>query len=555
MGRGTRRFLFILGLVIFVIGAGLVFGGLISDGSANYDAETGAGLITAIVGVAFVLTGCMLCRQVEPTMAAVCGAIAVPFGLLTAACCAIAAIVLANIGSEFVDYDPKRASNMALIGAAVSLVLAIAGALNWWHWLRSQGSRESVRHLKQWLVIGWGSLTFCGGLVGAVVAVTGMAQHAGIGPDDLGDLAQTLAYAGSASLAIGAGALLVWHGAASLTGVPSGRLRIPPLWLPLLAAVAMVAAGGLLLRSDAAPGIVPLIHAIAILLPGLTILALVARGNRGLPAERRATWRDLCTMLAYGSAVAAFIAGIVNSVIIYGTITSVLAERGAFEHVSNWSDFSDQLRHASRYLSTADQLLLVLVVVAVIAPFNEEFWKGYGVRILRGTRLTRYQAFLFGAAAGVGFGMVEANQYGVGFFQADPHRWWEGMLLRGGSSSLHALASGIVGLGWYSFMRGNRARGLGLYLMAVGMHGSWNALNVIGASHTLPLIKNLSSESTERLTEAVAGVLALGILFMLWRLSASLADEDRDAPAAPIEPPPVSEHGYIPAGVAGATSG
>ena len=65
-------------------------------------------------------------------------------------------------------------------------------------------------------------------------------------------------------------------------------------------------------------------------------------------------------------------------------------------------------------------LVVLLIVIAVIGPLNEELWKGYGVRLLKRDRPTRYQAFLWGLAAGVGFGMVEANEYSLSAFARSP---------------------------------------------------------------------------------------------------------------------------------------
>jgi RsiW-degrading membrane proteinase PrsW (M82 family) len=173
-----------------------------------------------------------------------------------------------------------------------------------------------------------------------------------------------------------------------------------------------------------------------------------------------------------------------------------------------------------------------LLTIAVFGPLIEEFSKGFGVRLLRGARPTRHQAFLFGVAAGVGFGMVEAFEYSFAAFAVSPYRWWDTLLLRAGSSSLHALASGTVGIAWYYAFRGRRLRAIGLFLVAYAIHGSWNALNVLAAARVLPGFKSLSDTTVERVLEAVCGVIALLMIAALCAISARLAANDGEPPAA-----------------------
>jgi hypothetical protein len=548
MGKGTRWFLFSLGLLIVTIGLSTALGALLSTGTSLPESGQAGGFVGLAIGIAFYVTGCMLCISVARTAAAVMGALAAPVGVVSAAGLALLGMVLDH--ADPVNFDGPQAAHMAWIGAALCLAIALGGALNWWHWLSRRGSQSTVRHLKQLLVIGYGGLFFCNGLFTAFVAVTGMFTNAGLGHDHLHQLWPTVAAAGTSVIYLGAGAVFVWHGAASLTGVPSGRLHLPPLGAVALAALVAIGLGELMLQSGAAVGFMPLAHAAAVALPGLAILTLAGRGENRLPAAARATWRELLTMAGYGAAVAASIAGVLNGLALGGVPLAVLAARGAFDGVSSSQELADRLHYGiDGYLSQTDILLVLLAVIAVLGPFNEEFWKGYGVRMLRGAHLTRYRAFLFGAASGVGFGAVEANEYGTGAFFSSPFRWWDGVLLRGGASSLHALASGTVGLGWYYFMTGRRVRGALLYLLAVGMHGSWNAINVLASARAVPWFKDLSDHSLEIALEVAVGVLAAGVLVMIWRLSTSLADEEPGAlgppaPPAPTEPPASPQPAY-----------
>jgi RsiW-degrading membrane proteinase PrsW (M82 family) len=89
---------------------------------------------------------------------------------------------------------------------------------------------------------------------------------------------------------------------------------------------------------------------------------------------------------------------------------------------------------------------------------------------------TRAQAYLLGAAAGAGFGFIEAMLYGLGGISEDLADWWQIMLLRGGSTSLHVLCTGLVGVAWWYWSRARRpALALGLFAIAVALHALWNA--------------------------------------------------------------------------------
>lgn len=120
--------------------------------------------------------------------------------------------------------------------------------------------------------------------------------------------------------------------------------------------------------------------------------------------------------------------------------------------------------------------------LVVAAPVVEEPAKAL---VLLAVMATRHfddmtDGFVYGAAAGLGFAMVENLLYLSGVV-GDPAVWVGTVVVRTFfSANMHAMATALVGaaLGWGKH-RGTRARwavgalGLGL---AIGIHGLWNGL-------------------------------------------------------------------------------
>jgi PrsW family intramembrane metalloprotease len=130
-----------------------------------------------------------------------------------------------------------------------------------------------------------------------------------------------------------------------------------------------------------------------------------------------------------------------------------------------------------------------------------------------GRRLTRLDGFLFGVAAGAGFAIVEGILNGTLALRISGS-WASLMIFRGSAAAMHCLASGLVGLGWQAIIVERRwLRGLGLGLLAVILHGAWNA------SAGIISLNSLQAAGTGGLGDmARMGVNGLLVMFMgvLW---------------------------------------
>ncbi len=123
---------------------------------------------------------------------------------------------------------------------------------------------------------------------------------------------------------------------------------------------------------------------------------------------------------------------------------------------------------------------VLALTFTVVAPLVEEFGKTLVMGIMgmwRRPGLTT--AFLWGAACGLGFTVIEGISNGAGSL-GEVMGWLGGMGARAAATSMHMLAGGIVGLGWGFFWRKRRWALPLAYLAAVLFHGLWN-LNAVAA--------------------------------------------------------------------------
>jgi hypothetical protein len=141
----------------------------------------------------------------------------------------------------------------------------------------------------------------------------------------------------------------------------------------------------------------------------------------------------------------------------------------------------------SRLILSPPVLMAGGVIFIIVAPLLEEFVKSLGGPLLGFQR--RGDAFLWGVTCGAGFSALEGLFNGGAVLEG----WGLVMLFRWGATLMHALASGLMGLGWYGFLaRGRPWQLLGAYGASVGVHALWN-----GAAMALIALSSLALISLE----------------------------------------------------------
>ncbi len=219
---------------------------------------------------------------------------------------------------------------------------------------------------------------------------------------------------------------------------------------------------------------------------------------RGTERYGKEGWGPLLRAFFYGALFATITAAIVETIIVAaGTAISQNYPGPEFLFLNGNSD--------------AGAFFLVLV----IAPFVEEALKGSGVVAFRTSFRQLADGPVFGASVGLGFGFFETFLYGIGaYLLGGLSAGLELIIIRSVSSVvLHGSSTGMFGYGYARSKFHQAGPGTGsYYLVAVGMHASFNALA------SLSLI--LAFLGFPGFAVDVAGAIALlaAIFFAVWAI-------------------------------------
>jgi len=326
------------------------------------------------------------------------------------------------------------------------------------------------------------------------------------------------------ALGCGLGLPLAATALQSLSGKPSRPLRWPRFWLLALLFLLAVATGQGVLSYAPVPWLFfPYFYVLGIVLPVIAVLSLV--GRRLARGGLTTNWREVLAQVVSGAflGTAAAFALEIGLFFVLGLVAVVLLALtpGGFEQLQTF--FAEpQLAEGFPDLSQLQPLLrspwligLVLFGMAVVAPAIEEAVKTLGVLLMSYRRPSQARAFLWGVAGGAGFALVEGLLNGA-LVLAEQQMWAFSVVSRAGTVVIHCLAGGLVGLGWQALFSGRRRwRGLGCYVVAVAMHGLWNAL-VVGVAFA----GLLTSEGA--VDDMIQGVGALGVALVGFVLLALL---------------------------------
>jgi len=207
------------------------------------------------------------------------------------------------------------------------------------------------------------------------------------------------------------------------------------------------------------------------------------RGLLGGSPQRRWGVVSVSTLLTMPVVlVVELIAVVVFGIVVFSLIAiqpQVLQQlQNAYQGISRGAvDPQELINILEPYLRQPGVIFLVVAGGAAFAPLLEEALKPLGVWFLAGRRLTPAQGFAAGLACGAIFALLES------LFSLNPSMGadWAGVVVgRMGTGLLHVTCSGLVGWGLALAWRREGYVKLGaLYLLAVFLHGSWNAISLL----------------------------------------------------------------------------
>jgi hypothetical protein len=218
----------------------------------------------------------------------------------------------------------------------------------------------------------------------------------------------------------------------------------------------------------------------------------------------------------------------------------VSALQGLYERLQSAPPSQDAiLEIVGPYLQNPLVIIGGLAIIAGLVPMIEELFKPLAMWALISHRLTPAEGFVMGGLCGALFALVESLFYvsnptdgGWGFLSG----WTLLAILRVGTELLHITCTALVGWGLASAWQ-NKAylKLFATYLLAVILHGTWNALSIL--TNLPAAIQNPPASlqpiiGVSRAAPVVLGLLVIVIFALLWNLNRHLQRQSNPQPAA-----------------------
>ena len=222
----------------------------------------------------------------------------------------------------------------------------------------------------------------------------------------------------------------------------------------------------------------PAIHILAALIPVIWLLSL---GLRGLPTgSKQRSWG----VFGAGLVGAPFLSLIVEAALLIVLGIAALVYLAQIPEI--WDFFLYDAANPSApdtdafikllepYLMRPGTIYLVLLFGALLVPLIEEIFKPIGVWLLAGRGLSAAEGFAAGVFSGAGYALFENFTLSAG---GGGETWAVTVAARTGTSLMHILTAGLMGWALALAWRERRYfRLMGIYLLAVLLHGLWNMM-------------------------------------------------------------------------------
>ena len=312
----------------------------------------------------------------------------------------------------------------------------------------------------------------------------------------------------------------------------------------LLAALALFAGYQFIESNTANWLLLPVLTLPAVVLPLFVLLGL---GVRGIPLGTRwQSWNVFGLAMTLAPFLLIFLELFAMLFIVMMVVVVLMSQP---DFATEMQQLSNQMYRIDPQSKAAQELIAPFLVkpgvigvavlyFAVIVPLLEELLKPLGVWFFAGTLTSPAQGFTLGALSGCAYGLIET--LGVSAQSAD---WASLLLTRIGTGALHITTSALMGAAIvYAVQERRYFRLLGVYALAVALHGLWNTLAILFAFATMAVTFEIPSSLREWITPLNIG---MGVLTFI--LIAILTWTNRGMkstlPAPAISSEPASENG------------
>ncbi|HML99157.1 MAG TPA: PrsW family glutamic-type intramembrane protease [Tepidiformaceae bacterium] len=341
-------------------------------------------------------------------------------------------------------------------------------------------------------------------------------------------LFQVNAFLGTAIVTLSLGGMLVYQASSALGGTTSTAMRLVTRklpWAPLVVAFPVLVWLGQVQvnHPERLPWAFALTNVLIVSVPSIAIALFVSqRYVRYNAWAWPFSWREWTSGLIYGAIGATAVGAVVNTLYLLLAGAWLISAKGQGDAWSIGENLST--------VPGAWGIAFDLSVLSVVAPLNEEFWKGMLVAFFFFRKGGAARCFAWGVLAGAGFNVLETFQNSLTVVnpgelteQQISEQWWLFAVGRAGTGALHATASGLSALGFHGLFR-RRPLYLAGYPAGVLIHGLWNFLNYTLAGDTI--LSGSGPDSALLDVLSIAGLAALFALCLvaLWVLSMRLRD-------------------------------
>jgi hypothetical protein len=265
--------------------------------------------------------------------------------------------------------------------------------------------------------------------------------------------------------------------------------------------------------------VLPILTIPAVVLPLGVLLAL---GTRNLPLGTR--WQSW-SVLGLGMTLIPFILLMLEAVIaiilFFGVIAYITTQpelayrlQGLSQQILVLGPQSEAARDLlSPLLTKPGVILTALLYTALLIPAIEEIFKPFGVWLLANKMDSSAQGFALGALSGASYALIET--IGV---SGQGTEWATLLFTRIGTGLLHITTSALMGAAIVVAIRQRRyLRLIGTYVLAVMLHGLWNATAILYTFSSLAKILGQAGRlsTLQPISIIVMSVLAIGLFAIL----------------------------------------